>query len=117
MEDSTSSKPSAALAMTDGQPTGGMDTAALMRQLLAPLEQQGAGSSQSTGESICFILFRIVFFPTFPLCTECDSYGWALSLQNAVNCRTMRCNSGKGAAARAPQIVAKTGGGKTSWSE
>ena len=62
MEDSTSSQPPAASAVTDGQPTGGTDTAALMRQLLAALEQQGAGSSQSAGKSICFILFRFVLF-------------------------------------------------------
>ena len=67
MEDSTSSKQSAASAMTDGQPTSGMDTVSLMHQLLASLEQQGAGSSQSAGESICIILFGFVFilFPPF----------------------------------------------------
>ena len=39
MEDSTSSQPSKASAMTDGQPTGEMHMATLMRRLLAALEE------------------------------------------------------------------------------
>ena len=68
MEDSTSSQPSAASAVTDGKPTGGTDMAALIRQLMADLEQQGACPSQSAGESTCFILFRFVlyFFLSYP---------------------------------------------------
>ena len=55
MDELTPPQPPVASVSTESQPAEGTDTATLMRQLLAALEQQRAGSSQSAGEHLLII--------------------------------------------------------------
>ena len=90
MEDSISSQPFATSAVIDGQPTGGTHSCASCLLPWGSREPVPAKALVSLFVSFCFVFSSY----TLSLCTECDTYGWALSLQYAVNCR-IQCNANR----------------------